>query len=153
MKYISYTWDHFNNDIIRLEQQIIDSKFKPELVMGITRGGACLATALSYKMNIPVVYINPKEIEDDFIIYETRILIVDDINDSGKTIQMIRNNLSEYIVMRNNAIEEDDIKFLTLYNNVTSISKVNYSLYQMDKSKDEDKDTWIRFPWEFDNKK
>jgi hypoxanthine phosphoribosyltransferase len=68
--------------------------------------------------------------------FQKKILIIDDINDSGATFQYILDNFGKH---------DDRIKFAALINNKPSKVKVDYHGYEIDK---DEAPAWIVFPWE-----
>jgi hypoxanthine phosphoribosyltransferase len=72
-----------------------------------------------------------------------KILIVDDINDSGATFEWIKKDWDSSELP--NGCKWDNIKFATLVHNEASVTKTDYAFISIDKSKE---DTWIVFPWE-----
>lgn len=99
MNTILYTRQNFDQDIDRIVEQIGNEKF--DLIVGLTRGGCIPAVVLSHKLNIPATMLNfstRDNVTTDLDLYKYfenlsehyhRILIVDDLVDSGKTIQWI----------------------------------------------------------------
>lgn len=78
------TWEQYDKLVNELIEKIDLTKYKT--ICGIPRGGALLALLISYKTNIPVI-------SPDSLYYERwyddckDVLIIDDIADSGKTLQ------------------------------------------------------------------
>ena len=70
-------WDEFNNCIKSMGNFSIGKKFSG--VYGFPRGGLCLAVALSHSLSIPFLS-SP----------EPYSLVVDDIYETGKTLESIR---------------------------------------------------------------
>lgn len=99
-------WDRINSYIDTLYQQIIDSGETYDKIVGIMRGGAIPAVMLSHKMKIRAYMVGIKTYDDDkqtndIEIYgldpvfyvnceNKRILIVDDICDSGQSISILK---------------------------------------------------------------
>lgn len=140
-----YTWGQFNVDVDILNHILVSKRFKPSLIIGIARGGACLATALSYKMNVPVIYYDPKKPSSLPVNFKDKFLIVDDINDTGNTFKSIRKSViktlhPEFMGDADEIFELSNIKFLSLFNNVRSTFNGNIFVRETDK--------WIVFPWE-----
>lgn len=118
-------------DIIR--QMYLDG-FKPDIVAGLVRGGTVPANYLSQFLDIPCVMINK---EDDVRLPKGKtILVVDDINDTGKALTDVNNALFGY---------DGVVKYATLVSNMTSSFEVDY--YSVDVNKLEE-EVWIVFPWE-----
>lgn len=120
MKKVFYSWKDVNGAVVDIARQLQHDNWKPDYIVGITRGGAIPAVMLSQYMSIPM---RPLEVslrdggnctsdlgmaEDAFgcvpsdtkestgtVIdpaYRKKILIVDDINDQGSTIAWIKND-------------------------------------------------------------
>ena len=72
---------------------------KADLVLGISRGGLIPATAISYKLNIPLGIINLLTYEITILTKPDKevktILLVDDLVDSGNTIKLVKEHLSK----------------------------------------------------------
>ena len=68
--------------------------------------------------------------------FQKKILIIDDINDSGDTFQYILDNFGK---------REDRIRFAALINNRPSRVKLDYHGYEINK---DEAPAWIVFPWE-----
>ena len=104
---------------------------------------------LSYKLNIPIRYVGlssykETERQNDIIFTQyaeignyKNILVVDDIIDSGRTINTIRN-----IIEMNSC--DRQFKCVTIY--ATENNKTNVDWYKYIKT-----DKWIAFPWETNN--
>jgi hypoxanthine phosphoribosyltransferase len=71
-------WETYNRYVDILAEQIKDKKY--DYLMGIPRGGLLLALLLSYKTNIPII-------TEKIAVKDYNILAVDDIADSGKSIE------------------------------------------------------------------
>jgi len=104
MKY--YNYQEFVEDIQMLTKQIEHNK--PELIVGIARGGLFVAQALSYALDVRALqsvqtrlYNNQSKqnsidiIENLTIKDEKEILLVDDIVDSGVTLYELLKYLQE----------------------------------------------------------
>ena len=89
---------------------LIASKFAThvDVVVGITRGGLVPAVMLSHRMMIPMMTCNITtrdgdcvEIDDKIIELsntDRRILVVDDINDTGLTAEIVRDTLPNCVI-------------------------------------------------------
>jgi len=146
MKY--YGYDDFKNDTLQLLGEL--KSFEPEVIVGIARGGLTLAHALSEGFNIREVQTIRTELYDATCKRETlsifgkcdfkehnRVLVVDDIADSGETLKAVMQNLeSEFpkIIFRS----------ATLFYKKTSVYKPHFWV--------NDANEWIDFFWESDFK-
>ena len=76
------------------------------------------------------------------------ILVVDDINDTGKTIAWLKQDWKSTCYPYDHAWEEvwhKNVKFATLVNNVVSEETVDYRMWDINKKTDP---CWFVFPWE-----
>ncbi|MEM2851359.1 MAG: phosphoribosyltransferase [Candidatus Bathyarchaeia archaeon] len=133
--------------MIELADEIKKNGFKPDIIVGVARGGWPPARILSDFLNNP----NIANIKVEFYmdVYKTveapvitqpisvpvdgkRILVVDDVADSGKSLKMVRETLLE-----NGAT---DVKIATIYYKPWSIVKPDFYAKTTE--------AWIIFPWE-----
>lgn len=147
---MDYSYDHFIDDIARLERAVIESEKHYDYIVGIVRGGAIPAVCLSHRLGLPMKCVSWSTFHGDQMkesawdIAEDieegkRVLVVDDILDSGRT---VRELLEDWGARR----EQIDVAVL-LYN--TDQSTVpDYYGRKINKSKDP---SWVRFWWEADN--
>lgn len=77
---INYTWDQYHKDICELAFKIEKAKKNYDGLYGIPRGGLIPAKDLSRLLKIPFI-------SDDDSITNKNILVVDDICDSGRTLE------------------------------------------------------------------
>ena len=141
-----FTMIQMRNALIQIEDQMVHSAWMPNIILGINRGGCIPGVYLSHRINTPHEVLdirlrdhttkpNLSVLEKAFA-FQKKILIIDDINDSGETFNYIIKNFGK---------GGDRIKFATLINNKPSKAKVDYQGYEIDKSKNP---AWIVFPWE-----
>ncbi len=78
-KKVKISWEEFHKDIKKLAIKINRRKFLYQGIYGIPRGGLIVAVMLSHLTGIPVVLDKRK--------LGKRILVVDDIADTGKTLE------------------------------------------------------------------
>ena len=146
MEQIIFTIEEMIVSIRNILDQLNKSNFDPEVIIGINRGGCIPGIYLSHFLKKPHEVINIS-IRDsykkiDMLKIEEQLnkfnsaLIVDDINDSGKTIGVIKD------LCKNLKI---DIHFAVLINNSESSSSVDY---YGKKVNSKSKDCWYVFPWE-----
>lgn len=131
-------------DVNSLIRTIVLDKFTPEVIVGISRGGLTPGVMLSHWFQKPFKSIKASIRDfpewEDYLPRKSdkRILIVDDICDSGKTFQKISNHINKN---NNNA----DIRFASLWWNNECNFKPYY--YVRECAKDSE-GIWIHFPWE-----
>ena len=151
------TWKEMNNHVNNVIRQMVSDMWIPDIVVGLGRGGLIPATMISHYLKRPMVSLDVALRDQGVIGPETncwlpemaaegkRILIVDDINDSGATINWIVDDWnSSYQIT---ALWGSDVKFATIFDNLSSKAniKVSYSSIEINKAED---DTWYIFPWE-----
>ena len=141
-----FTTGQMRNALIQIEAQMVHSNWMPNMILGINRGGCIPGVYLSHRLNIAHEVLdirlrdhtakpNLSVLEKAFA-FQKKILIIDDINDTGATFQFIIDNFGK---------QEERIKFAALIHNKPSKVKVDFQGYEIDKSKDP---AWIVFPWE-----
>jgi len=144
---MNITQDDFFKAIACLHQQIRNSEITFDSVVGISRGGLIPGVVLSHRLEIPFrpmewslrdshkKYIPPDIVVDAW--YGKKILIVDDIVDSGETILTIRNKFGESF---------KNVKVACLvYNKGQNLVVPDYWYNVIDRSEYPD---WINFWWE-----
>jgi len=122
----------------------------PDHIVGIGRGGLVPAAYLSHRMGISLLSVDyssgvPSFAEEliEKLAAATRegrsILIVDDINDSGGTIEALRKSLLDH------GADEAGVRVAVLIDNLRSRARVDYRSRTIDRSTDK---SWFVFPWE-----
>ena len=134
------------NALMQIEDQMVHSNWMPDVIMGINRGGCIPGIYLSHKIEIPhkVIDIQLRDssvspnfsVLNDCLTKYQKLLIVDDINDSGNTLKLIKDHSLK---------NEPEIRFAALINNIKSKIKIDYQGQLIDKSKNP---VWYIFPWE-----
>lgn len=167
-------WNDVENLVQELCRQMQIQGWKPDYVVGITRGGLIPATLISHYLDIPmhslkvslrdgsddsesnlwmaeeafgVVPDNPQTWDPYF---RKKILVVDDINDTGATFQWIQNDWQSGCFPQKTdvwkTVWNNTVKFAVLINNETSAFKTqDFSSRNINKLEDPQ---WIIFPWE-----
>jgi hypoxanthine phosphoribosyltransferase len=122
----------------------------PTLLVGVGRGGLAPAVYLSHRLGLPVVSVDHSAKIEPFgeALIEVlarhscdgdRLLFVEDINDSGKTIGELRDALAAH------GADAGQIRFAVLLDNIRSAQRVDYAYREIDRSVTKD---WFIFPWE-----
>ena len=112
---IILTWGAYGVIVNELVKKIKSGKERYDGIFGIPRGGLSVAVALSHQLNLPLL-LYPTE----------KSLVVDDISDTGKTLQSYKNK-----------------SIATLYTTKWTKTKPNYYVGEKFSKKE-----WIVFPWE-----
>jgi len=162
MKKIYYSWKDVEGACLDIARQVITSQWRPDYIVGITRGGAIPAVMLSQFFGVPM---RPLQVslrdggdcvsdlgmaEDAFGHEEDpkNILIVDDINDQGSTIAWIKQDWPSGCFPDHNQWTKTwghNVRFATLTNNIASKETVDYSVWEVNKAEE---DCWLVYPWE-----
>ena len=121
---VFYKWNVIDIAVAELCDKVKDESF--EAIYGIPRGGLIMAVMMSHKLDVPLVTsLNG--------MYDTKFLIVDDIADTGVTLEKYKKlEVCEYA------------KFATLHYHKQSVVEPDYWI-------SEKGDKWIVYPWERDD--
>ena len=142
---IWYKWKEMRRDVNSLCREILLDKFDPDVIVGLSRGGLTPGVMMSHWMEKPFKAIKASLRDltewEDYLPRKTdeRVLIVDDICDSGETFHKIREHINE---RKENGV---DVRFATLWWNNECNFEPHYYVNEM--AKDSTK-TWIHFCWE-----
>jgi len=146
MEKIYFTIKEMIDSIRNISKQLTNSNFEPEVIISVNRGGCVPGIYLSHYIDKPHEVINielrdsNKEPElksiKEKISQFSSVLIIDDINDSGKTIGVIK-DLSKNLITK--------IHFAVLINKSESTSEVEYYGKTVNSKLN---DYWYVFPWE-----
>ena len=150
--HLNYVTDRaFRDDILALAAQLAaDEAWRPDFIIGIGRGGLVPGTYLSHATGVPMLSIDHSAQLPEFaaelltkLAARTRsgerLLFIDDINDSGRTIEHLRTALAAAGGVA------AGIRFAVLIDNVGSRAQVDYRARMIDRAVTKD---WFVFPWE-----
>ena len=141
------TWQAFGAASRELARTIAADGYRPDLILAIARGGLFTAGTLGYALSVKNLYVMNVEFYDgiattldmpvmlppvpsvvDFS--DKRVLIADDVADTGKTIDLVHGFVKDYVA---------DIRSAVLYEKPGSLIKCEYVWRRTDR--------WIDFPW------
>ena len=140
-------WGGVYKLLTMLVERIKKSGFRPDLIVGISRGGWVPARVISDLLDNPNLasirvefYVNiNRTIEEPVItqqvsvsVKDKRVLIVDDITDSGKSLRTVYEELLK---------EAKEVRTVTLYHKPWSCFRPDFYVRETD--------AWIVFPWEY----
>lgn len=141
------TWEMFGTACRELAQQVVDSGFTPEVLIAVARGGLlpggglayALGTKLSDAINVEF-YTDVHETLPDPVLLAPlldtesiagrRLLVVDDVADSGRTLALVLDLLRTHHAETRSAV---------LYAKPTTEIEPDYVWRRTDR--------WIVFPW------
>jgi uncharacterized protein len=141
------SWDMFGEATRELAGAIHADGFAPDVVVAIARGGLTVAGALAYaldvkncgamnvefyigigeRLDVPVVIPPTLDLVD---VAGLRVLIADDVADTGHTLRLVREVLAQHVAEARTAV---------LYRKPGTVVEPHYSWRETDR--------WIDFPW------
>jgi xanthine phosphoribosyltransferase len=148
LSYISY--EEFLADLDGVAEKVAAGGWRPDFLVGIGRGGLVPAAYLSHRFDIAMLSVDVSSgdpgFADELLVKIAaklrsgqRILIVDDINDSGGTIAMIRAALAS------DSNGPERLRVAVLLSNLRSRAEADYWSRTIDRAQDK---RWFVFPWE-----
>ncbi len=141
------TWNEIYEMLLDLAEKIRKNGFKPDVIVGVSRGGWPPARVLSDLLNTPNLanvkaefYLGVAETKGDPTLTQPvsttvlgkKVLIVDEVADTGKSLKLVK----EHIIKKGAA----EARIVTVYYKPWSIVMPDY--YEKKTSR------WIVFPWE-----
>jgi len=141
------TWNQIYDMLLSQAEKISKSRFKPDIIIGIARGGWLPARVLTDLLEIPSLanvsaeyYMGIAETKNEPVLIQgvsvavagKKVLIADDVADSGRSLKLVKEH-----VLQQGAKE---VKTATVYCKPWSIVKPDY--YERETK------LWIVFPWE-----
>ncbi|MGO4956201.1 phosphoribosyltransferase [Luteococcus sp. Sow4_B9] len=141
------TWQGFGDASRELAQQVVDSGFEPDIVIAVARGGMLPGGALTYAMGTKLTdainvefYTDVHETLPDPVLLAPmldtdsikgqKLLVVDDVADSGRTLALVIQLLEKF---------DAEVRSVVLYAKPSTIVEPDYVWRRTDK--------WIVFPW------
>jgi hypoxanthine phosphoribosyltransferase len=141
------TWERFGDATRELAAVVHADDFAPDVVVAIARGGLTVAGALAYaldvkncgamnvefyvgigeRLDVPVVIPPTLDLVD---VAGLKVLVVDDVADTGHTLRLVREVLAQHVAEARTAV---------LYTKPGTVVEPNYSWAETDR--------WIDFPW------
>lgn len=147
-----YSWYDLDYDIHHIYFELQCDEWLPDYVVGVKRGGLIPAIKLSHLFNRPLIMMSCQlrdSTDNEVRLYEVeqipsdkKILIVDDICDSGITLSKI---IKKFDI---NGFSTANIKTCSLIFNTDQKFLVNYYGRTINRSTF---NKWIAFPWEHIN--
>jgi hypoxanthine phosphoribosyltransferase len=174
IKKVHYTWKDIEHMITTINNLMFADNWRPDYIVGLTRGGLVPAVIMSNMTGIPMhaLDVRFRDVGDDYsgpesncwmaedafgyqgdglshVSHRKNILIFDDINDSGNTLNLIRDDWPSGCLPNDKGWETvwgNNVRVATLMDNAQSkFEHVDYTALEIDKAENP---TWIVFPWE-----
>jgi xanthine phosphoribosyltransferase len=172
MKRIELSWRDVEKQVQELLRQMHQDQWQPDYVVGLTRGGLIPANLISQYLNcrmetLKVSLRDGNECESNLWMAEDafgytnydpmcsgdgrkRILIVDDINDSGATLNWIKKDWISSCLPNDERwanVWGNNVRVAVLVDNEASsaVMPISYSALDINKAEE---DSWVVFPWE-----
>ena len=141
------TYELFGTAVGDLARQVVESGFEPDVVLGVARGGLGLAMGLGYaldvknlsavnvefytgvdeRLDVPIMLPpTPKAVE----LSGLKVLIADDVSDSGRTLELVRDFFADHVT---------ETRVAVVYEKSHTIVKADYVWRRTER--------WIDFPW------
>ena len=140
-------WSELGGAAAELAAQIVADGYRPDLILGIARGGLLVAGALSYALGVkntftmnvefytgiderlPVPMLLPP-VPDLVDLHDSRMLIADDVADTGQTLALVKGFCTAQV---------GEVRVAVLYEKPRSIVDCEYVWRRTEH--------WIDFPW------
>jgi hypoxanthine phosphoribosyltransferase len=141
------TWNQIYDMLLSLAEKIRKSKFKPDLIVGVSRGGWPPARVLSDLLSNPNLanvraefYLGVAETKGEptltqavsVAVESQKVLVVDEVADTGKSLKLVKEHITDK--------GASEVRIATVYYKPWSIVKPDY--YEKETS------CWVVFPWE-----
>ncbi|KAA1419866.1 phosphoribosyltransferase [Mumia zhuanghuii] len=141
------TWDLYGTASRELAQAVADSGYAPTIVLGIARGGLIPAGSLAYALDCKNLFTMSVEFYtgvdtrldvpvmlppflDRADLTGADVLIVDDVADTGKTLELVHDFCADHVRTARTAV---------IYEKPQSTIKPDFAWRTTD--------AWINFPW------
>jgi hypoxanthine phosphoribosyltransferase len=141
------TWEMFGTASRAVAQAVADDGYDPDMVLAIARGGLLIGGALGYALAVKNVYTMNVEFytgvderlevprilppAPDFVdLADARILVVDDVADTGHTLKSVQDFCEGKV---------REVRTAVLYEKPHSVVRADYAWKKTD--------LWINFPW------
>jgi hypoxanthine phosphoribosyltransferase len=141
------SWAALGSAARELSGRILADDYKPDLILGIARGGLLVAGALSYALDVknsftmnvefytgvderlPVPMLLPP-VPDLVDLHDARMLIADDVADTGQTLALVKGFCAGQV---------GEVRVAVLYEKPRSMVTCEYVWRRTE--------LWIDFPW------
>lgn len=165
MKLITYDWRRVERSLQDIAMQMYKDNWRPDYIVGITRGGLVPAVMLSHMTDIPMhtlcVQLGAEGLDENtesncwmaedaygYNEKQKNILVIDDINRGGDALAWLMNDWKSSCLPGDTltweSVWHNNVKFAALMSDPNSIVETDYFSAELPT----DLETWIEFPWE-----
>ena len=140
-------WALYGQGARQLARMVADDGYRPDMILAIARGGLFCAGSLGYALSVKNVYVMNCEYytgvgerlevpvvlppQLDLVDHrQSRVLIADDVADTGHTLKLVRDYCLDEVA---------EVRSAVLYEKSHSLVKCEYVWRRTD--------LWINFPW------
>src|SRR6185436_14318326 len=141
------SWQDLGDGTRELAEQVYRDGYRPDMVLAIARGGLLVAGGLSYALGVKNTFTMNVEfytgiderlampmllppVPDLVDFSETRVLIADDVADTGATLALVKDSCQGRVA---------EVRCAVLYEKPRSVVRCEYVWRRTDR--------WIEFPW------
>ena len=141
------SWDDLGTGTRALAELVHDDGYRPDMILAIARGGMLVGAALGYALGVKNTFTMNVEfytgiderldmpmilppVPDLVDFSETRVLIADDVADTGATLQLVQEFCAGKVL---------EARCAVLYEKPQSVVNAEYVWRRTDR--------WITFPW------
>lgn len=142
------TWSLFGEATQTLAREIVADGYRPDMILAIARGGLFIAGALGYALGVKLLHVVNVEfytgidqrltmpvmlppIPDPAAFAGARILIADDVADTGATLKLTKEFAEQHVA---------EVRSAVIYEKPRSTVKCDYVWRHTA--------DWIHFPWD-----
>lgn len=148
MNKVYYTGNHIKGFILEIVRQMNQANYKPDYIVAVNRGGVNPSVKLSHFLNIPMNVLHKDEsncwMAEDAL-EGKNILILDDINDTGKTFLEIKKDWQSNAYGDWDKVWHNNVKYAVCIENTASVVNSDFAGKLINKN---DYPEWCVFPWE-----
>jgi uncharacterized protein len=140
-------WSTYGPATRQLAENVAEDGYQPDMILAIARGGLFIAGSLGYALSVKNLYVMNVEyytgVDErldvpvmlppyvEFVdLEDAKILIADDVADTGHTLALVRDHCLERVA---------EVRSAVLYEKPTSVVTCEYVWKRTDR--------WINFPW------
>lgn len=145
------SWSDLGTGADALAREVLDDGYRPDIILGIARGGLLIGGALGYALGVKNTFTMNVEfytgvderldmpmilppVPDLVDFADFKVLIADDVADTGATLELVKDFCEGKVA---------EVRCAVLYEKSRSVVKCEYVWRRTD--------LWITFPWSADD--